>query len=83
LQIWERFWERKWSEFGNEFRNSQKFQKIFACIQFCRRHKIIDDQESLRPMLQTAFKALQDAKELVECWLTMGGEKYVPLEADV
>jgi hypothetical protein len=50
---------------------------------FCTQHNIIDDEGSLRPMLQTAFKALQDAKELVQCWLTMGGEKYVPLEADV
>jgi hypothetical protein len=50
---------------------------------FCTQHNIIDNEGSLRPMLQTAFKALQDAKELVQCWLTMGGEKYVPLEADV
>ena len=34
-------------------------------------------------MLDTAFKALQRAKEFVGCWLAMGGEKYVPVEGDV
>ena len=51
--------------------------------EFCKRHKISDDQELLRPMLDTAFKALQRAKEFVGCWHAMGGEEYVPMEGDV
>ncbi len=71
------------TDVNKRFRHQSKEVHPDKHAEFCRRHKIIDDQESLRPMLQTAFKALQHAKELVECWHTMGGEEYVPLEADV